>query len=260
MKRIIKNSRFIVAILITGNVCGQNTASVSYSSSKRHRAEPEMVFVQGGTFYMGCTIEQNGDCYNSECPQHQVTVNSFYISKYEITQVQWEAIIGNNPSHFAKGDNYPVENVSWEDIQEFISILNAATGKNYRLPTEAEWEYAARGGDKTHRYKYSGSHNLSEVAWYGDNSKNTTHPVGIKMPNELGIYDMNGNVWEWCSDWYGDYSASKQQNPRGVYSGTYRVLRGGSFLTNARMCRVAHRDHGNPEEHYLSMGFRLVHP
>lgn len=217
----------------------------------------EMVLVQGGTFTMGCTSEQGSDCDRDESPSHRVTVSSFYMSKYEITQKQWVEIMGSNPSYF-EGDNLPVELVSWDDVQEFIRKLNAKTGKQYRLPTEAEWEYAARGGTKSKGYKYSGSNTLSNVAWFYANSGNTTHPVGSKMPNELGLYDMSGNVWEWCGDWSGEYGSSAQTNPTGPSSGSYRVLRGGSWYDNAGDCRVSSRCNYSPDYRDYIMGFRLV--
>jgi formylglycine-generating enzyme required for sulfatase activity len=174
----------------------------------------EMVFVKGGTFTMGCTAEQGDDCFDNEEPAHKVTLSDFYIGKYEVTQAQWKAVTGNNPSKFNGCDNCPVEGVSWNDIQEFIKKLNAKTGLNYRLPTEAEWEYAARGGAQSRGYKYSGSNSVDEVAWYYGNSGNETHPAGTKKANELGIYDMSGNVYEWCNDWYGAYNSEAQTNPK----------------------------------------------
>ena len=165
--------------------------------------------------------------------------------------------MGSNPSKF-KGDNLPVEQVSWNDIQEFITKLNTMTGKTFRLPTEAEWEYAARGGNKSKGYKYSGSNTLDNVAWYTNNSSSKTHPVGQKQPNELGLYDMSGNVWEWCQDWYGSYSSSSQTNPTGPSSGSYRVLRGGSWYHFARICRVSYRLNSDPDDRYNLNGFRLV--
>ena len=216
-----------------------------------------MAFVEGGTFTMGATAEQGSDVYNEEKPTHSVTVSDFYIGKYEVTQAQWRAVMGSNPSGFT-GDNNPVEYVSWDDVQEFITKLNAQTGKHLRLPTEAEWEYAARGGNKSKGYKYSGSDNIDEVAWYNSNSSSITHPVGQKTPNELGIYDMSGNVYEWCQDWYGAYSSSSQTNPTGPSSGSERVLRGGSWFNNARNCRVSDRDSGIPDGRSGYFGFRLV--
>ena len=166
--------------------------------------------------------------------------------------------MGSNPSYF-KGAQNPVESVSWNDCQEFVSRLNSLTGMTFRLPTEAEWEYAARGGKKSLHYKYSGSDNIGNVAWYWDNSGSVmTHAVGTKSPNELGIYDMSGNVWEWCSDWYGGYSAGAQTNPQGPSSGSRRVLRGGGCYSRARRCRVSNRDSRGPDDSYYSYGLRLV--
>ncbi len=216
----------------------------------------EMVYVEGGTFDMGATTEQGSDAYDNEKPVHSVTLSGYYIGKCEVTQELWEAVMGSNPSH-SKGAQKPVENVSWNDCQEFVSMLNSLTGRTFRFPTEAEWEYAARGGNKSSHYKYSGSGNIDDVAWYYDNSGSSTHAVGTRTANELGIYDMSGNVWEWCSDWYGGYSAGAQTNPQGPSSGSYRVLRGGSWGSFARRCRVSNRlghDPGNIGDH----GLRLV--
>ena len=187
-----------------------------------------MVWVEGGTFRMGATSEQGGDAESDEKPVHSVTLSGYYIGKTEVTQALWKAVMGNNPSRF-KGDNLPVEWVSWNDCQEFIRKLNALTGQHFRLPTEAEWEFACRGGNNSRGYKYSGSNYIDNVAWYSDNSGGNTHPVATRSPNELGIYDMSGNVWEWCADWYGDYSSGAQTNPKGPYGGSYRVYRGGSW-------------------------------
>jgi formylglycine-generating enzyme required for sulfatase activity len=217
----------------------------------------EMVFVKGGQFQMGCTSEQT-DCDSDEKPVHTVTVDDFYIGKYEITQKQWRDVMGKNPSGFSGCDDCPVERVSWNDIQEFIKKLNEKTGLHYRLPTEAEWEYAARGGTKSNGYKYSGNNNIDDVAWYSGNSGIKTHPVGQKKPNELGIYDMSGNVWEWCNDWYGSYSSVRQNNPQGSSSGSFRVFRGGSWSSYARYCRVAFRSDLTPDDRYYRHGFRLV--
>ena len=216
----------------------------------------EMVYVEGGTFDMGATSEQGSDAESNEYPVHSVTLSGYYIGKCEVTQELWEAVMGGNPSEFI-GAQKPVERVSWYDCQEFVSRLNSLTGRTFRLPTEAEWEYAARGGKKSSHYKYSGSGNIGSVAWYYDNIGSRTHPVGTKSPNELGIYDMSGNVWEWCSDWYGGYSAGAQTNPMGPSSGSHRVLRGGSWGSFAMRCRVSNRlghDPGNIGDH----GLRLV--
>ena len=219
----------------------------------------DMVYVKGGTFTMGATAEQGSDAYDNEKPVHSVTLSDYYIGKYEVTQAQWKAIMGSNPSEW-KGDNLPVENVSWDDIQEFITKLNAQTGKKFRLPTEAEWEYAARGGNQSKGYKYSGSNSISDVAWYYDNSSSKTHPVGQKSPNELGVYDMSGNVYEWCQDWYSSsaYSSSSQTNPTGPSSGSYRVLRSGGWNSSARYCRVSNRAGSTPDSRGGNLGFRLV--
>jgi len=220
----------------------------------------EMVYVKGGTFTMGCTSEQGNECDDDEKPTHQVTLSDFYIGKYEVTQKQWRDVMGTDPPElrFKGCDDCPVERVSWNDIQDFIKKLNQKTGKKYRLPTEAEWEYAARGGSQNRGYKYAGSNNIGEVAWYDGNSSSKTHAVGGKKPNELGIYDMSGNVYEWCSDWYGNYSAGSQRNPQGPTSGTYRLLRGGSWFFNAGRCRVSSRFRRIPGSRFDNYGFRLA--
>lgn len=233
---------------------------IVYSNSDHQRILQEladhMVYVQGGTFTMGATDEQGSDADIDEKPAHSVTLSSYYIGKTEVTQELWEAVMGSNPSEF-KGNRKPVEQVSWNDCQTFISMLNALTGKNYRLPTEAEWEFAARGGIKSKGYKYSGSNTLDDVAWCEDNSGETTHEVGTKSPNELGLYDMSGNVWEWCNDWYGNYISSPSNNPTGPGSGTYRVNRGGSWYLIAGCCRSSNRNLNTPDFRYIHLGLRL---
>ena len=217
----------------------------------------DMIRVEAGTFTMGATTEMK-DPWDDEKPTHQVTLtNDYYIGKYEVTQALWKAVMGKNPSNF-KGDNLPVEEVSWNDCQKFISKLNSITGKTFRLPTEAEWEYAARGGKKSRGYQYSGSNNLSDVAWYTDNSGSKTHTVGSKQANELGIYDMSGNVYEWCQDWKGSYSSSSQVNPTGDNSGSSRVLRGGSWINAAWNCRSSYRLNITPGSRGINLGLRLV--
>ena len=217
----------------------------------------DMVRVEAGTFTMGATAEMK-DPFGNEKPTHRVTLtNDYYIGKYEVTQALWKAVMGNNPSEY-KGDNLPVEMVSWDNCQEFISKLNRITGKTFRLPTEAEWEYAARGGNKSRGYQFSGSSNLSDVAWYDDNSGYVTHAVGSKQSNELGIYDMTGNVWEWCQDWYGKYSSSSQINPTGANSGPDRVIRGGSWNNTAWFCRSSCRLNYTPGFRNDCLGLRLV--
>jgi len=239
-----------------------------------------MVLVNGGTFTMGCTEEQqdrnpDNDCYYDEKPAHKVEVGSFYISKYPVTQKQWFDIMGTTAKEqrdktdtqgplAGEGDNNPMYYVSWNEAQDFIGKLNAKTGKKFRLPTEAEWEYAARGGSKSKGYKYSGSNNIEEVAWYKENScegtfKNkscSTRIAGKKKPNELGIYDMSGNVWEWTNSNYGGYSSSSQTNPRAP-RGCY-VCRGGAFYLPGWMSRVSIRDCYKPGDRFGGVGFRIV--
>ena len=219
-------------------------------SAELNKLINNMVYVSGGTFIMG------GDESSDQTPTHSVTLSSYYICKYEVTQALWRAVMGSNPSKF-KGDNLPVEQVSWNDCQTFINRLNSYTGRNFRLPTEAEWEFAARGGNYSRHYKYSGSNYISDVAWYCDNS-DRTHPVGTKQANELGLYDMSGNVWEWCSDWYGSYSSYSQSNPTGATSGYGRVERGGSWCGLARYCCSSHRSYYAPGNSFDDIGLRLV--
>ena len=221
----------------------------------------DMMMVKAGTFTMGATSEME-DPASDEKPTHQVTLtNDYYIGKTEVTQALWKAVMGNNPSHF-KGDNLPVECVSWGDCQKFISKLNSLTGQNFRLPTEAEWEFAARGGNNSNHYQYSGSNELGDVAWYDGNDGGKTHVVATKLPNELGIYDMSGNVWEWCSDWHGNYSSSSQTNPTGPgsNSGRFRVSRGGGWGYYARHCRSSSRNFftANTVISFTYLGLRLV--
>ena len=220
-------------------------------SAELNKLINNMVYVSGGTFIMG------GDESSDQTPTHSVTLSSYYICKYEVTQALWRAVMGSNPSKF-KGDNLPVEQVSWNDCQTFINRLNSYTGRNFRLPTEAEWEFAARGGNYSRHYKYSGSNYISDVAWYCDNSGNRTHPVGTKQANELGLYDMSGNVWEWCSDWYGSYSSYSQSNPTGATSGFGRVERGGNWCGLARYCCSSHRSYYAPGNSFDDLGLRLV--
>ena len=234
----------------------------------------KMVAVEGGTFTMGATAEQGSDAYDWEYPTHQVTLSSFSIGQTEVTQELWLAVMGSNPSYFqaSTNSNYgtnlqrPVERVSWNDCQTFITKLNQMTGKNFRLPTEAEWEYAARGGNRSQGYKYAGSNTVDDVSWYWDNipsrSSGTagygTQTVATKAPNELGLYDMSGNVFEWCQDWYGSYSSDAQTNPTGPASGSLRVSRGGSWNYNAWFCRVSYRSHYAPSSANRDLGLRLA--
>ncbi len=209
---------------------------------KKFDFEPEMVLVKGGTFTRA---------------SQKVTLSDFSIGKFPVTQKQWQTIMGNNPSNF-KGENLPVESVNWDDCQEFIKKLNEKTGKIFRLPTEAEWEFAARGGNQSKGFEYSGSNSIDEVAWYRSNSDSKTQPVASKKANELGIYDMSGNVWEWCNDWYGDFSNSAVTNPQGAQSGSSRVLRGGSWFNDVNSCRSSYRSWLGPSIRNDDGGFRLA--
>ena len=217
----------------------------------------EMVWVRGGTFRMGATSEQGSDAESDEKPVHSVTLSGYYIGKTEVTQKLWKIVMGNNPSGFT-GDELPVERVSWNDCHEFIRKLNALTGQNFRLPTETEWEFACRGGNNSRGYKYSGSNYIDNVAWYWDNSGGKTHPVATKSPNELGIYDMSGNVDEWCNDWYGGYTSGRQTNPKGSYDGSYRVCRGGDWVDHTWSCRSSARSRNYSPWRGDHLGLRLA--
>jgi len=218
----------------------------------------EMVFVQGGTFAMGCALEGEKDCAKDEKPVRQMTVGNFLIGKHEVTQAQWKTLMPNY-SRYSGNDNLPVDYVSWGDVQDFINKLNAKTGKTYRLPTEAEWEYAARGGANSVGHEYSGGAEIDSLAWYKGNSGNKTHPVGTKAPNELGIHDMSGNLWEWTNDWYAPYAASDNPDPRGPQKGTNRVYRGGGWGNEAAHCRISKRSNAPPVLRGRFLGFRLAH-
>ena len=224
--------------------------------------EFKMIYVEGGRFEMGATAEQGDDVFDDEKPAHWVELDDYYIGETVVTQELWKAVMGNNPSFFTGDGNLPVECVSWDDAQKFIQKLNGMTGKKFGLPTEAQWEYAARGGKKSEGHKYSGSDKIDEVAWYDGNSGGKTHPVKEKgkIANELGLYGMSGNVWEWCEDWYGEdyYSKSPVSNPKGPDIDTHRVLRGGSWENSARGCRVSYRARNTPGRRSNLYGFRLV--
>ena len=233
----------------------KNSSDIYYSNGVLYvkGIEYPMVYVSGDTFQMGST---DSDAYNEERNVHSVTLSSYRLGQFELTQELWEAVMGSNPSYF-KGPKRPVENVSWKDCDDFIKELNRLTGQNFRLPTEAEWEYAARGGKNKDSYKYSGRRDIADVAWYREISSSKTHDVGQKSPNSLGLYDMSGNVWEWCYDLYGDYPSGHQSNPKGPDSGSRRVIRGGSWNDSARQCRVSYRYGSTPSYRSSSVGFRL---
>ena len=229
-----------------------------------------MIYVEGGTFTMGCTSEQGGECDNDESPNRQTTVSSYYIGMLEVTQSQWEKVMGTSVYQQRDkantewpmrgvGPEYPMYYVSWEEAKEFCARLSRQTGKTYRLPTEAEWEYAARGGKKNEGTKYSGGWSIGDVAWYTGNSSSSTHPCGTKRSNALGLYDMSGNVWEWCEDWYASqYLQYDNNNPEGASSGSYRVNRGGSWSNGAEYCRVSLRYYNAPSGRDCGLGFRVV--
>lgn len=217
----------------------------------------DMVPVKGGKFEMGAS-KKDKLAEENEKPQHKVTLSSYYICKYEVTQDLWLAVMGKNPSHF-RGNMLPVEQVSWLDCQTFIQKLNQITGLTFRLPTEAQWEYAARGGSKSKKYLYAGGKKLDKVAWSSSNSKDKTHNVGDKTPNELGLYDMSGNVMEWCNDFSGldYYKNSPNKDPQGP-DGAYYVLRGGHWASEPAACRITYRGRALPDYKYYYAGFRLT--
>ncbi|MDR0300838.1 MAG: formylglycine-generating enzyme family protein [Treponema sp.] len=291
---------FIAAIAFSFTACGddeEETVPIIIESS----LPIEMVNIPGGSFQMGNPDTSDG--YSDERPVHTVTLTGFKMSKYQVTQEQWVAVMGSgsNPSYYtsspAAGEvqsKRPVESVSWYDAIEFCNALSVKEGlspyyaidkvnkdpnntnyydnlkwtitlnssaNGYRLPTEAQWEYAAKGGNGSPgSYTYAGSNTVGDVAWYEDNSDYKTHEVGKKAANGLGLYDMSGNVWEWCWDWYGDYSSGAQTDPTGAVSGADRVIRGGSWIDSAEHVRSAYRDYGDPGSRGSNIGFRLVRP
>lgn len=252
-----------------------SSRSSSYGSSGQDFVENawdinmKMIWVEGGDFLMGCTSEQ-GSCDSDEQNVRRVTVDGFYIGMLEVAQSQWEKVVGTSvyqqrnkkdasASMAGVGPDYPMYYVSWEEAMEFCRLLSNKTGKTYTLPTEAQWEYAARGGKKADGTKYAGSNMIDAVAWYTDNSGSSTHPCGTKRANALGIYDMSGNVWEWCKDWYSSsYTSYDTNNPTGPSSGSNRVLRGGGWDRDASSCRVASRNCNSPGVRYREYGFRVV--
>lgn len=219
-----------------------------------------MVLVDGGTFEMGATKEQGNDPDTNEYPVHVVHLSPFYICKTEVTQELWTAVMDENPSRIRGDDQLPVDCVKWDMCQRFIIALNNILKNQFeiRMPTEAEWEFAARGGNRSKGYKYAGSNNLNQVGWYESNSGQSTHPVGMKKPNELGIFDMSGNIWEWCSDWTGHYPETEQTDPKGPEDGTIRIMRGGSWTYDQSFCRVSRRNYISNVIHVSNCGLRLA--
>ena len=253
-----KSLFFVVSLFVAFSVCSQKAGEANnIKVFNANGVQFTMVAVQGGRFVMGATAEQGGDACSDEAPAHQVTLSSYFIGQTEVTQELWQAVMGSNPSGF-KGDRRPVEKVSWLDCQIFISKLNALTGQNFRLPTEAEWEFAARGGNCSQGYKYAGGNTLDNVAWYKGDSGDKTHDVATKSPNELGLYDMSGNVSEWCQDWYADYGDTSQTNPSGPSSGSFHMYRGGSWYNSAKYCRVSIRNRYTPMYYFNDLGLRLA--
>ncbi len=251
-------------------LASEKASAVAKSQAKTQQASPpkvvlakkitegpiEMVWIEGGTFMMGSPEGEEGR-YNIEI-QHEVTVSSFAIGKYPVTQKEWNEVMGENPSYFKGGDDWPVEQVSWYDVQEFILKLNQQTGKVYRMPTEAEWEFAARGGNLSKGYIYAGSNLLEDVGWFKGNAGKKTHPVGQKAANELGLYDMSGNVREWCEDWFAFYSTEKLTDPKVSNTGGETVIRGGGWNNLPQDCRSSNRDFGPPYDPIEDLGFRLA--
>lgn len=251
--------RRIIAFLLL-LVCFQVRAQDTLLNVKVNNVTFDMVFVKGGTFDMGCNPSDNYECYDKESPVHNVTLSDYYIGRCEVTQKLWNAIMGENPSRYV-GEDHPVEMVTMRAVGKFIKRLYELTGMSFRLPTEAEWEYAAKGGAESQGYDYSGSDDLDDVTWYIDNCVTQgTQPVAGKKPNELGIYDMSGNVYEWCSDWYDVYKDKPQVNPEGPMKRIYRVRRGGAWNSPMRHCRSTNRSFYAPAKCDSNIGFRLVLP
>lgn len=256
---------------ITSNRINNNGNTVNnkfdYKTFTVNGVSFDMVYIKGGTFTMGGTSEQGNSISSDEKPTHNVTLSDYYIGKFLVTRELWQAVMGNDPSSNSflrkkvMGDDVdgllPVDRVSWNDCQNFVTALNNLTGEKFRLPTEAEWEYAARGGSKSNHYKYSGSNIVDSVAWYKENSLFPVY-VGLLLPNELGIYDMSGNLYEWCQDWYGKYSNTSQTNPIGPSKGSARVIRGGRWGHYANRCRVSYRSKSKPNRKNSFNGFRIA--
>ena len=233
---------------VDGEVFTYNVNSVQF----------DMVYVKGGSFWMGATDEQAGDYQSNETPVNRVHLSSYFIGQTEVTQALWLEVMGANPSRFLGNLQRPVEQVSWNDCQTFLARLNELTGENFRLLTEAEWEFAARGGNKSLGYKYAGSDTIWNVAWYNGNTYHQPYPVATKAPNELGLYDMSGNVCEWCQDWFDNYTSEEKTNPTGPATASYRVFRGGGWYPDASCCRVSWRNRNTPVFTDADLGLRLA--
>lgn len=230
---------------------------IDYKYYTVNGVEFKMIAIKGGTFSMG-SVKGAFGAEDDEYPQHKVTVSDFYLAETEVTQELWTAVMGNNPSGYTDDAQLPVESVTWDDCQRFLTELNKLTDGAFRLPTEAEWEYAARGGNCSKGFLYSGSDTLANVGWYKDNANERPHKVKQLAPNELGLYDMSGNIWEWCNDWEGQYPSEEVVNPQGPQEGRARIVRGGSWLVDAAICRPADRSSGAPRGGGCIVGLRLA--
>lgn len=262
-----KAKKLFSDILAPGNTILKNPSLISKSAKHlalidaEESAGIDMVLVKGGSFILGCQDGRDVECESQTKPPHPVKVGDYYIGKHEVTQALWTKVMGYNPSRFKGCEQCPVENVSWDSVQVFLKKINRMyPGLGFRLPTLAEWEYAARGGRKSKGYTFIGSNNGLEVGWYDENSGNKTHPVGEKKPNELGLYDMGGNVWEWCSDWFGPYTEDEAVNPTGPLTGTHKAYKGGAWQYSSQYTRPAHRGDLNSYEFNDDHGFRLARP
>jgi formylglycine-generating enzyme required for sulfatase activity len=258
MKKIIL---LLVVLATTSGLSGQNENKTELVTSfilTDAGLDLEMIFVQGGDFVMGCLPGKDKKCKKNELPPHEVTIANFYIGKFEVSQNQWKTLMGSLPNRFDGCDQCPIVDVSWHDVHLFLRKLNQLTGKQYRLPTEAEWEYAAKGGIKTQGFVYSGGNILEDVAWFVDNSDKSTKPIGTILPNELGIYDMTGNVWEWCEDRYGFYENKNIPMAKREDIGVERVTRGGARDSFHESCRVVFRSSANPDARSNTLGFRIA--
>jgi len=257
----LKQFYIALQLFLLSSWCVVQAQSNSISHEQKlilNAIETSMTPIEGGVFSMGCTSDQGTECTHDEFPIHQVHLSSFKLLKTEVTQGMWQSVMGNNPSFNKRSALFPVENVSFTEIEKFIDALNVISSHKYRLPTEAEWEFAARGGNKSKSTLFSGSSDAHSVSWNVGNSTNTSHIAGYKNANELGLFDMSGNVWEWCSDWYGEYHDSEESDPRGGVDGTDKVIRGGSYSGSIWFCRNAIRMHYAPwyKSHFI--GFRLA--
>ena len=258
---------FAIAIAFTDTLSAQTQDPVNRVFHVNH-IPIKLVFVKGGDLQLGCDVNRDDSCKAREIPSHTVTLTDFYIGETEVTQAQWMAVMGrdNNPSYW-KGSMLPVERVSWAECQRFVNRLNKhfaselPQGYRFALPSEAQWEYAARGGNKSEGTRYSGGNNLNSLAWFYDNSNERTHDVRVKTANELGIFDMSGNVWEWCQDWFDEnYYAENHDwnNPINDQEATHYVLRGGSWNYAAPYSRCATRNYGSLHTRYEDCGFRIA--